>query len=100
MIEKGVTMAIEIIKFKSYEKNTLKGFIDLRLTTIGLEIRQASLHEKAGSRWISLPSKPYQDADGTQKWSYILKFYDEAKSKQFQKAVIQALDKYKGKRDA
>ncbi len=89
---------IEIVKFKAYEKNTLRGFLDLRLTTIGLEIRQASLHEKGKSRWISLPSKPYKKDDGSQSWSYILKFYDETKGKQFQKACLEAIDRYNDNR--
>lgn len=87
-------MGIEIVVFRSYEKNTLKSFLSVRLTNAGLEIRDMTLHEKNGKRWIQLPSKPYQKDDGSQGWSYIVKFYHEARGKQFQKAVLEALDSY------
>ena len=84
-------MGIQIVSFKPYQKNTLRGFFIARLTNIGLEIRDLSLHEKNGKKWIALPAKPYEK-DGTKGWSYILKFYDETKGKQFQMAVLEALN--------
>jgi len=68
---------IEIINYKPYQKNTLQGFLDLRMTQIGLEIRGICVHEKNGSRWLQLPSKPYTKEDGSQGWQYILEFYDK-----------------------
>jgi len=44
------TMAIEIIAFRSYERNTLKGFFTARLTNMGLEIRDITLHQKNGKK--------------------------------------------------
>ena len=89
-------MAIKIIKFREYSKNTLKGFFDVQLTNIGLEIRDATLHEKGGSRWVGLPAKPYNKDDGSQGWNHIVKFYDKARGEQFEKAVLEALEKYHG----
>jgi len=43
-------MAIEITDFRTHKKNTLRGFITVRLTTIGLEIRDLAVHEKNGGR--------------------------------------------------
>jgi len=91
-------MAIEITKFKKYTKNTLRGFFTARLTGVGLEIRDMTLHQKNGKRWVSMPAKPYEKEDGGQGWSYIVKFYDDALGKQFQKAVLQALDSYNDNR--
>ena len=31
-------MAVEIINFKPFSKNTLRGFVDLKMTNIGLQI--------------------------------------------------------------
>ena len=87
-------MGVEIQKFKAYTRNTLRGFLTIRLTGIGLEIRDLTLHEKNGKRWVSLPAKPYEKEDGSQGWSYIIKFYNEERGRQFQKAVLEALDKY------
>ncbi len=92
-------MSIEVIKFKSYERNTLRGFFTCRMTGVGLELRDLTLHEKDGKRWIGLPAKPYEK-DGGQAWSHIVKFYDEARSKQFQTATLKALDGYLKKHGA
>jgi hypothetical protein len=49
--------------FRVPEKNTLKGFFSLELTS-GLVIHECSLHEKDGKAWISLPAKPQLDFEG------------------------------------
>jgi len=82
---------IEITSFKPYVKNTLQGFATIRLTNIGLEIRDCALHEKNGSRWFQLPSKQIVKPDKSQ-WVYILDFYDKPRGEQFQKAALAALD--------
>ena len=61
---------VEITNFKKYPKNTLQGFFDLKLTSIGLEVRACCLLEKNGERWIQLPSKSYTKEDGTQAWTW------------------------------
>ena len=90
-------MALEIVKFRAYKKNSLLGFFSCKLTAIGLELRDCALYEKEGDRWIGLPSKPYKDEDGNQKWAYIIKFYDKNKFQQFQKCALHALDEYVAK---
>lgn len=87
-------MPIEIVDFRKYTKQTLRGFLTVRLTNIALEIRECTLHEKNGKRWVGLPAKPYQDEDGTQKWSYIIKFYEKVLYNRFQSEVLKALDGY------
>jgi hypothetical protein len=87
-------MAIEIKSFRRFDKNTLKGFLTVRMTNIGLEIRDICLHEKNGKRWVQMPSKPYE-SNGETKWSYINDWYDREKGEQFNRAVIEALDKFR-----
>ena len=82
---------IEVTNFKNYEKNTLKGFFDVKLTNIGLEIRGCCLHEKDGRQWVQLPSKLYEKEDGSKGWQYILDFYDKDSREHFQKEVLKAL---------
>jgi len=87
-------MPIEIVNFRPHNRNTLRGFLTVRLTNIGLEIRDATVHEKDGKRWIGLPAKPYEKEDGSQGWSYIVKFSDKDKWVQFQREVLEAAGKY------
>ena len=88
-------MATEITKFRKFQRNSLQGFLNILMTNVGLEIRDATLHEKDGKRWIGLPAKPYEDESGNTKYSYIIKFVDKDKYQQFQKATLKALDQYR-----
>lgn len=90
-------MAIEIVKFRKFEKNTLQGFLTILMTGIGLEIRDCTIHQKDGKKWIGLPAKPYEKDDGTTGYSYIIKFVDKDRYFQFQDAVIKELDRYLSK---
>ena len=87
---------IEIINFRSYEKNTLRGFLEIALPS-GMCIRDLTVHEKDGSRWIAYPSKPYQDKDGNTKYMNQVYFPDKTVHSNFQKQVLGALDRYQAK---
>ena len=93
-------MGIEIVKFRKFEKNTLKGFLTILMNNIGLEIRDCTFHRKDDKKWIGLPAKPYTDQDGNEKYSYIVKFADKDRYYQFQDAVLKELDKYLSKESA
>ena len=86
---------IEIVSFKEYKNNTLQGFLTVRLTNIGLEIRDITLHEKEGSQWIGMPSKPYEK-DGKTKYSYVVTFTEKETGEKFQAKVLQALAEFRG----
>ena len=85
-------MDIEITRFKQYRKNTLQGFLAVRLTETGLEIRDIALHQKNGNRWLQLPAKPYRKPDGGKGWSYILNFHKKEHFNKFQEVTLKALD--------
>jgi hypothetical protein len=87
---------IEIVSFKPFVKNTLQGFATVRLTNIGLEIRDATLHQKNGKRWIQFPSKAYEK-NGKTLWSAIVDFYDRTRGDQFQRTALDALDQFLAK---
>jgi hypothetical protein len=83
---------IRCVRFRAYEKNTLKGFADLELTRVGLVLRDCTLHEKKGKEWISFPARSYQ-ADGGTRWSPLIEFADGATAarQQFQQQAIEAI---------
>lgn len=88
-------MNIEIISFASYQKNTtLQGFLAIRLTESGLEIKDIALHKKNGNRWLQLPAKPYKKLDGGKGWSYILNFHKKEHFNKFQEVTLKALDAF------
>ncbi len=85
-------MAVEILRWKSF-KNTLRGFFNIHMTNIGLEIRDCTLHEKNGEKWVHLPSRPFKKEDGTMGNAYIVKFTENDRREEFQKATLEALDR-------
>jgi hypothetical protein len=88
-------MSVEIVKFREYRKNTLLGFLTVLLKPSGLEIRDLTVHEKNGRRWIGMPAKPYLDDSGDTKYSLIVYFPDRDRSDLFQKAVLAAFDEHR-----
>ena len=86
-------MAVQIVDFREYKKNTLQGFVTVRLTAVGLEIRDICLHELNGKRWLTMPAKPYEK-DGKMTYAFILSFYNRDTASQFNAVTLKALDKY------
>ena len=86
-------MGIEIINFKPFKKNTLRGFLDVKLTNMGLTIKGCTYHQKNGKSWIGLPARPYEDDSGNTTWTNIL-FFDEDYHVRFQSAALKALEEY------
>ena len=84
---------ITIESFRTYSKNTLQGFLTLSLPAIGLRIKDVCLHEKNGSKWVSMPARPY-DQDGTTKWAQILEYDSKESREAFQRAAIRAVENY------
>ena len=84
-------MGVEITKFRACNKNTLRGFLSVRMDKVGLEIRDISLHEKNGKQWLAMPSRPYDDSDGNRKYAFILDWFDSDRKTQFESAVLALL---------
>jgi len=84
-------MGLEITKFREVNKNTLQGFLSVRLTNVGIEIRDISLHRKNGKQWLAMPSRPYEDSEGNRKYAFILDFYDHDRKAQFESTVLALL---------
>jgi hypothetical protein len=86
-------MAIRCIRFRGYEKNTLKGFCDLELTNTGLVIRDCTWHEKDGKEWVGFPARSYTDKNGDTQWQALIEFAEGAKEarEQFRKQALAAI---------
>jgi hypothetical protein len=86
-------MTIRCVKYRRFEKNTLKGFCDLELTRVGLILRDCTLHEKDGRQWIGFPAKSFTGHDGETKWMPLVEFAEGAGEarKQFQQQALDAI---------
>ncbi len=86
-------ISVRIDSAKRYSKNTLIAFIDFTLLEAGLSIKGASIHEKEGSRWVSMPSRSYSDAAGTH-WAPIIEFASKEARSRINDAVLMAFEEY------
>jgi hypothetical protein len=86
-------MTIRCLRFRAFKKNTLLGFADLELTRVGLILRDCTLHEKNGKRWIGFPAKSFTGQDGESKWTPLIEFAEGAGEarKQFQQQALEAI---------
>lgn len=92
--------------FRSVVRNTLQGFFTAKLAPSGLVLRECSLHERDGKRWIGLPSKPQLDAEGRQRkdpatgkglWVPVVEIAGKEERERFQTAALAAVDRLLGK---
>ena len=85
---------IDCRTFQRCEKNTLRGFVSLKITPPGLVVNDVCLHEKGDRRWLSFPAKPYQDKEGKQQWCPIVAIEDKEILRRFQAAGLAAIARY------
>lgn len=85
---------IEIVNFKSIQKNYLQGMITIKIPKWGnFIIHDISYFVKGDNRWISFPCKSYQN-EGKTKYFHLNRFEAADMMKTFQGKVLESLDKY------
>lgn len=84
-------MDVKIIKYRSFEKNTLQGFCDVLVN--GLKIKDCSHHRKNDQEWVNFPSKSYE-SEGKTKWYSLIQFEDKADHWKFQETAMAALEEH------
>lgn len=50
--------------WRVHEQNTLRGFVNLTFSQIGLTLRDCTVHQKNNEKWVGLPGKPQVDDRG------------------------------------
>jgi hypothetical protein len=85
---------VRVVNLRPQVKGSLRAFVDLELTRIGLVLRDCTWHRQANGReWIGLPSKPYQGADGVTRWKPMVEFASNPSEtrRRFQEAALAAI---------
>jgi hypothetical protein len=93
-------VAIEVVEWRSFQRNTLLGFAKIRVPEWRLTFDGIAIHEKNGKRWAQLPSKPVLDAnrelvkesDGKLRYAKVIEFDDREISTRFSDAVVKAVE--------
>jgi len=88
---------MKILSFKPYEKNTLKGFLEVE-TPQGYIIKNLTWHQKEDgdktSEWLGLPAREYEKEDGSKGWANLLDFATRNLYWDFCNAVLKALKEH------
>lgn len=89
-------MRMQILNWKDFEKNTLKGIFDLELASAEFTIllRGATYHEKGDSIWVGMPAKPYKTKGGADAWANIVDWPSSAAKCAFLNAVQEKVREY------
>lgn len=85
-------MRVEILEWRSFEKNTLRGFVTVQMQS-GVIYRGLMVHEKGDARWVSFPAREYLDkSTGAKKYAPFVDFTSREKMNQFCGLILGALD--------
>jgi len=88
-------LSISCHDFKPFQRNTLRGFVSIRIAELRLDIKDIAIHAKGDSRWAALPAKPMVDKNGKIQYSNIFEFTDRGTRNAFSNAVVAAvLDRF------
>jgi hypothetical protein len=79
--------------WKPFQRNTLLGFLNLT-TPSGLIFRGCSIHEKEGSRWISMPAQKLAKDDGTTTYKPMVEFVSKEARDRFNEVALRAVDRF------
>jgi len=86
-------MSIECMEFKSHPSGALLGFANYRLPKMGIELFGCGVFSKNGRRWVSTPSREYQDPEsGEKKYIAIMRFSEKSHQEAFSKSALEAMD--------
>jgi hypothetical protein len=85
-------MRIVALNLRRMDKNTLRAFVDIELSDLGIIIKDCCWHEKCGKQWVSPPGRQFQDkTSGTSKWTNTVEFASPAARAEFQQAALLAI---------
>lgn len=91
-------LPVEIIEWRPVRKNSLLGFVTVRLGK-NLLFHDAPLMRSGGRQWVAMPSKPRLNRDGTPLlgqngkplWQPIVSWGDKEAADRFSQSVLDAL---------
>ena len=89
----GGLFDITVVRWRPYEKGSLRGFLSISLAQ-KIQINDLMLFDGNGSRSIKLPDKEYKKRDGSTGRSHVIEFDSKTVEREFQSAVLAALDHY------
>ena len=91
----GGHRTITISDWKPLTNGSLRGFLTVTLPS-GLIIHNCQLLETNGRRWIGLPARRFQCADGSIHYQPLVEFTTKRALQNFREAVLRAIERHLG----
>ena len=92
-------LQVEIAEWKPMDRGTLRGFVNVRIPALRLTIRDCTVNDTNGRRWIGLPGKAQISSDrelikrdGKVQYTPTCQFDSKEVGDAFSTAVLAALD--------
>ena len=93
-------LTVTCTDFRTLQRNTLLGFATINIAEMKMTISDVAIHEKNGTRWAQLPSKPMvgrdktvlTDDNGKVKYAPIFSFDSKDVQYAFSNAVVKAVE--------
>lgn len=82
---------MEITNYRQIDRGCVRARFDVLVPVWGLILKELTLFEKDGRKWIGLPSRQYQGRDGTAKHFQLVDFSKPIRDR-FQVAVLEKID--------
>ena len=60
-----------------------------------MTIRDCSVFEKGTARWVSMPSRQYEDNEGSKRYIAYVLIEDEERRKEFSRLALRAVDEFR-----
>lgn len=89
--ESGGPRTITVSNWKPLENGSLRGFLSLTLPS-GLTLHNCQLLEAGGRRWIGLPARRFQLADGSTGYQPIVEFTTRRALHNFRASALRAVE--------
>ncbi len=100
-------LAVEIVDWKPMQRGSLLGFAAVRIPALRLTIRDCTVNESSGRRWVGLPGKAQIDGnrelikrDGKIQYVPVCSFDTKHVSDAFSRAVLDTLSSRLGQQAA
>src|SRR5579872_6129304 len=92
-------LSVKVESFKPHRSHSLFGFVDFVIPELRLRVKEATVHQANGRRWIGLPAKPQIDRQGRVRhdergkiaYASVLQFTDRDTGDAFSERAVAAL---------
>jgi hypothetical protein len=85
---------IEVSNINPINKGDVLASVSVHIKPWKLKLHEVLVFQKGLNRWVSLPTRKYEDKEGVTKYQKLMEFDDTGAEKRFRDQIMQAVDAY------